>query len=946
MRSKKLYQKLIESCLFIFLFNITLHAQFTYFGRNKVQYEVFDWQVLKTEHFDIYYYPQFSEIAEIGAQFAEEAYDDLKFKFNHVVLQRIPLIFYNTHLHFQQTNTVPGILPEGVGGFFEFMKGRVVLPYDGSLKQFKHVIKHELVHVFMTNKIRRIQNDFRLTSENLPPLWFVEGLAEFWSTEWDDQAEMILRDGVLNGYIPGLSEIDKISGTFLMYKVGQKILEFVSEKYGEDKILLLIENFWKSSNFEDIWKITLGVNYSEFDKEWKYYLRKKYFPVVKDEDLPGFSAKKITDFGFNFSPVYYNDNKENWIIFLANRDGYSSIYKIKVGEGKTSKPELILQGEKTDEFESLHLFRSSIDVSNDGIIAFVSKSKGRDNINFFDLRNNRLSFSKSFENILSISNPKFSFDAQKLVFSGIDLKGFRDLYVFDLIRDKLIRLTNDYYDDRNPSFSPDGKFVVFSSDRTSQNKNFYYNLFLIDLHDFEIKKITSINSDQAYPIFSRDGQKIIFTSNINGVSNLWFIKVNISRADSIIVDNKIEQLTAFTSSVYDPNLKDSALIFCSFENFSFQIYEIDNYIRESQRFNKKISISNDSLRVNWIIKGIDGFKVKERIRYEREYTLDFAQSHITTNPVYGTSGGALFSISDLMSDDHYQFLIFNTAQSRDEFLKSFNIAITRISLAQKTNYAYGVFHFSGRRYDIRDSDEYFFERSFGIYFGLSYPFSFFRRLEATFSLANSDKEVFFTSKSRKALLLTNSVSYVFDNSLWASSGPIDGSRFMVLLGLTNDIKFSNVNYFSFMLDYRNYLRLGLKSAFATRFQFFFNEGKEARRFFMGGNWDLRGYPRWSIRGEKLWLTSFEFRFPLIDQITVRFPFLTMNLFEFRGATFFDMGNAWDIKYNQTLGSVGFGIRMNLFGVLVLRYDIGKRIEDGFRRFQDGLFYQFFFGWDF
>lgn len=946
MRSKKLYQKLIESCLFVFLFNITLHAQFTYFGRNKVQYEVFDWQVLKTEHFDIYYYPQFSEIAEIGAQFAEEAYDDLKFKFNHVVLQRIPLIFYNTHLHFQQTNTVPGILPEGVGGFFEFMKGRVVLPYDGSLKQFKHVIKHELVHVFMTNKIRRIQNDFRLTSENLPPLWFVEGLAEFWSTEWDDQAEMILRDGVLNGYIPGLSEIDKISGTFLMYKVGQKILEFVSEKYGEDKILLLIENFWKSSNFEDIWKITLGVNYSEFDKDWKYYLRKKYFPVVRDEDLPGFSAKKITDFGFNFSPVYYNDNKENWIIFLANRDGYSSIYKIKVGEGKTSKPELILQGEKTDEFESLHLFRSSIDVSNDGIIAFVSKSKGRDNINFFDLRNNRLSFSKSFENILSISNPKFSFDAQKLVFSGIDLKGFRDLYVFDLIRDKLIRLTNDYYDDRNPSFSPDGKFVVFSSDRTSQNKNFYYNLFLIDLHDFEIKKITSINSDQAYPIFSRDGQKIIFTSNINGVSNLWFINVNISRADSIIVDNKIEQLTAFTSSVYDPNLKDSALIFCSFENFSFQIYEIDNYIRESQRLNKKISISNDSLRVNWIIKGIDGFKVKERIRYEREYTLDFAQSHITTNPVYGTSGGALFSISDLMSDDHYQFLIFNTAQSRDEFLKSFNIAITRISLAQKTNYAYGVFHFSGRRYDIRDSDEYFFERSFGIYFGLSYPFSFFRRLEATFSLANSDKEVFFTSKSRKALLLTNSVSYVFDNSLWASSGPIDGSRFMVLLGLTNDIKFSNVNYFSFMLDYRNYLRLGLKSAFATRFQFFFNEGKEARRFFMGGNWDLRGYPRWSIRGEKLWLTSFEFRFPLIDQITVRFPFLTMNLFEFRGATFFDMGNAWDIKYNQTLGSVGFGIRMNLFGVLVLRYDIGKRIEDGFRRFQDGLFYQFFFGWDF
>lgn len=91
---------------------------------------------------------------------------------------------------------------------------------------------------------------------------------------------------------------------------------------------------------------------------------------------------------------------------------------------------------------------------------------------------------------------------------------------------------------------------------------------------------------------------------------------------------------------------------------------------------------------------------------------------------------------------------------------------------------------------------------------------------------------------------------------------------------------------------------------------------------------------------------FEFRFPLIDQITVKFPFLTMNLFEFRGATFFDMGNAWDIKYNQTLGSIGFGIRMNLLGAIVLRYDVGKRIEDGMRKLQDGFFYQFFFGWDF
>ena len=942
---KKLYLILSKVLFFVFVFYLNAQAQFTYFGRNKVQYETFNWQVIKTEHFDIYYYPEFTEIAEIGARYAEEAYEALKVKFNHIVLHRIPLIFYNTHLHFEQTNTIPGLLPEGVGGFFEFMKGRVVLPYDGSLRQFKHVIKHELVHVFMVNKLRRIQTDFRITSDILPPLWFVEGLAEFWSTDWDDQAEMILRDAVLNGYVVGLKDIDKITGTYLMYKIGQKIIHFVAEKYGEEKILLLLDNFWKSNNFEDVWKMTLGVDFSEFDREWKYYLQKKYLPVISENHLPGYKSNKITDFGFNFSPVLYQNNNEEYVIFLANRDGYSSIYQSKYDGKKYSKAELIIQGEKTDEFESFHLFRSSIDISKNGIIVFSSKSKGRDRLNFYDLRTKRITISKSFDNILSISNPKFSSDGNLVVFSANDLKGYRDLYIYKIDSDSLIRLSNDYYDDRNPSFFPNNKFIVFSSDRISKDGKYFYNLFLLRIEDLKIYRITSLNSDQTFPVFSDDGNKLFFTSNLDKVSNVWMINVN-NVSDEIFFEDKMQKVTSFTSNVYDPHLKDSSLIFCAFENFSFQIFKIENAYKEISELNRTELTSIDSLRFNWIAKGIDGIKVKERIKYEREYNLDFAQSHITTNPVYGTTGGAIFSVSDLLSDEHYQFLIFNTAQNRDEFLKSFNIALSRISLSQKINYAFGVFHFSGRRYDIRDSDEYFYERSFGSYFALSYPFSFFRRLEASISLANSDKEVFFTTKNRKALLLTNSISYVFDNSLWASSGPIDGSRFMILFGQTNDIKFSNVNYYSFMLDYRYYLRLGLKSAFATRFQFFFNEGREARRFFMGGNWDLRGYPRWSIRGEKLWLTSFEFRFPLVDQITIKFPFLTMNLFEFRGATFFDMGNAWDIKYNQTLGSVGFGLRMNLFGVLVLRYDIGKRIENGFRRFQDRLFYQFFFGWDF
>jgi hemolysin activation/secretion protein len=253
---------------------------------------------------------------------------------------------------------------------------------------------------------------------------------------------------------------------------------------------------------------------------------------------------------------------------------------------------------------------------------------------------------------------------------------------------------------------------------------------------------------------------------------------------------------------------------------------------------------------------------------------------------------------------------------------------------------------SGRRYDLRDPDEFFYERTFGRSFVLDYPVSKFQRLEATVTLANSDKEIVTNVIERKALLISNSIAYVHDNSLWGPTGPIAGSRGLLLLGYTSDIKFSNVNYFSAVADYRYYARVALTTLFAFRVALFYNEGKEARRYFIGGSWDLRGYGRFSIRGKKIWFSSVEFRFPLIDQLNIKFPFLSLGFFGIRGAVFFDVGGAWDNEYRETLGSVGTGVRINLFGVFTLRYDIGKKIQKNFSEFQPGLFYQFFFGWDF
>jgi outer membrane protein assembly factor BamA len=332
--------------------------------------------------------------------------------------------------------------------------------------------------------------------------------------------------------------------------------------------------------------------------------------------------------------------------------------------------------------------------------------------------------------------------------------------------------------------------------------------------------------------------------------------------------------------------------------------------------------------------------------YKKEYSLDLAQSVVSTDPIFGTAGGASLAMSDVLGNDQYYFLIYNTAQSRDELLDSFNFAISRYSFGRRASHVYGIFRFAGNRYDLFDPDLFYYERAFGGYFVLSYPLSRFKRIEAGITVTNSDKDNYTDFAVRKATLVSNSLSYVWDTSLWGPSGPLDGDRMKLTLAYTTDVRYSNVDYYTVIADYRNYFRLTPRSALATRVNLWYNEGKEARRYFMGGSWDLRGWDRWSIRGKKIWIVSEELRFPFVDLLGIRFPFGAISFGSFRGALFADFGGAWDDLYRDTKGSLGGGLRWNLGGALVLRYDIGKRLEGNLSRLQTGIFHQFFFGWDF
>ncbi len=917
-----------------------VYAQFLPFGKNKINYEQFEWQILRTEHFDIYYYPEMEDLARRGGYFAETSFRKLEQEFNFTIVERIPLILYSSPLHFQQTNISPGFIPEGVGGFFEFLKGRVVIPASGSMAQLRHVINHELVHVFMHTKIMRVFDDYNIQSDRYPPLWFVEGLAEYYSTEWDSQAEMLLRDAVLNGYFAPISQIFAISGTFLMYKEGQAALMFMEKRYGKETILRLIDNLWRSAFFSDVMKITLGATYEEFDEAWTSSLKKQYFPLLATHDKPSTVTTELAGSGFNTAPVVYYEGDSAYVVYLANRDGYASIYRKSFSPGE---PELVIRGEKTDDMESFHQSQNGMSVSKNGDLAYVSKSGGTDVLHIYNLRMRERKASVRITGIVMLGSVSWSPDGSRLALTGIDRAGNSDLYIYNTETGAVDRLTNDIYNDIDPAWSPDGTAIAFASDRQGGGAAGNHNLFLYNLESASISYLTNGPADYRYPSWSADGALLACTSDLEGTQNIYLIRAPSSPNQ---LPPHLFRLTSFTTAAASPIwTSKGSLVFGAFDTYSFQLRGIKDVaagIDSLEKIPQRPVVSVEP----WSAPFVEGETGASRLQYEKRYTLDLAQSQIATDPVFGTIGGAALSVSDMLSNERYYFLLYNTAQTSSEILSNFNIAISRISLENRHPYAYGVFHYSGRRYDILDEDTYYYERAFGGYFALAYPFSKFRRIEGNISLTNSDKDVLNNIRQRKALLLTNSISYVKDNALYWYTGPIDGNRFNLTLAYTTDVQYSNVNYYSLMADYRRYFRIGLRSCLAVRTEFLYNHGKEARRYFLGGSWDLRGWDRWSIRGTKRWLSSVELRFPLLDRFGLDFPFGTLNLGLLTGAFYADAGNCWDTKYGETLGSIGAGLRLSLWGMLVLRYDFGKRIENNFSSLQNGLYQQFFFGWDF
>src|SRR5690554_880809 len=319
----------------LMLTNIT-NAQYFPFGKNRVQYDEFEWRVIKSKHFDIYYYSEQNyKLAEFATMSIESAYKQISEDFDHEISDRISLIVYDSHNDFSQTNVVA--LPtsaEGIGEVTDKLKNRMTVPFLGDYNDFRRTLHHELVHavfndMFYGGTIQSIlQNNIQLVF----PLWFEEGLAEYSALGWDTNTDMFIRDAVINNYLP---PIPYLSG-YYSYRGGQSLWNFIVEEYGREKIAEILQRIKTSRSVEYGLSTSLGYNLEELSDKWEEALKKRYYPEVAERESSKNIATLLTKRGafgtYNTSPAISPQGDK--VALITNKRGYFDVVVVSTIDGR------------------------------------------------------------------------------------------------------------------------------------------------------------------------------------------------------------------------------------------------------------------------------------------------------------------------------------------------------------------------------------------------------------------------------------------------------------------------------------------------------------------------------------------------------------------------------------------------------------------------------------
>ena len=545
-----------------------------YFGRNKIQDTKEEWSEINTIHFDIYFPKGSDDFGKMISVIAEDAYYYLREDFKTPLRGRIPLIVYPSQQDFMTTNVITQLLSEGVGGFTESYKNRVVVPFNGSYKDLEDVLTHELTHAYVNALDNQsvLKGSYGSTNSRLP-FWFTEGLPEFLSLVGQEKYnDMFILDLVLNDKLQHLEQV----GGYFAYRQGESFLNYINHEYGRDKVMELFFAFRNQGDPDKVAKELFGMTFHNLELSWKNFLKRRYLPYLTDMKMPYEVSIRLTDheneggsrnYGGKISPdgskyIYFTDRHWRQSLWIG------TFYEPEKNNKK------IFTGEATGKFEGFNYDKNNLCWFPDGeSFAFVAKTSNGDKIYFMDTEGHLLK-NIEFPDIESIFELNISSQADKLVFSGAT--NFQtDLYIYDLETEELEQITNDIYFNRQAQFSHDGSKIAFVSEkvRNPRLRQGYFSgltnhIYIYDILSKSFEQVTFGEDNYKLPKWVGSHADSLLVLSDQSLSNIYLID---------LINNQKAQVTNVISGVldYDLSQNKSKLLFSNYHDRGWDLYYSD-----------------------------------------------------------------------------------------------------------------------------------------------------------------------------------------------------------------------------------------------------------------------------------------------------------------------------------------------------------------------------------
>jgi Tol biopolymer transport system component len=948
------------------------------FGQNKIVYDKFNWNIYHATHFDVYFYDEEKPSLQKVVDNAESAYDDLSRKFNFQISKKIPLIFYATHSAFEQTNVDLNFIPEGVGAFAEPARNRMVIPIDTTDEKLLQLITHELTHIFEYEIL--FQGKLGKTVTANPPTWLMEGLASFMAQDEDSKDRMVLRDAVVNDQVPAITRNPQ---GYFAYRFGHAVFAFMQEKYGWEGLRDFIYEYRNTlgSSVDKALKRAFDVTPEEFDTRYRTWLRKQYLPALIDKGEP-------TEYGdpFRIGPQIQSDEispvpspsgdllagfttyKEDVDVVLFNiperkllknlTSGYTSRYEYPIAQSFTVGP---VMGRDI-----------AFAPNGDQVALFVKKERGRNLLLINPITGETMqSVPMKVEQQLS---PAYTRDGKQIAFAGY-MGNQPDIFLYNIESGEVTNLTKDRFFDAAPVFSPDGKWMIYSSVVDGYAKLFKLNM----ANPAERYQLTSGQWNDSDAWFSPDGKRIFFSSDkqtgrnpapaaapadadslvppppadpnapkprpeIYAAYNIY--SLNLENGDLLQYTDVVGG--CFTPVVFPSVNGKERMVFASYYKRRWQLFSAptDKPLHAAEKTTLPSAPLLAESRTAFqppVEVAIDEEKI-ERPRGFKLFIDDVEVNAGVSSDQLLVSRSVIY-MSDMLGNRRF-------IASLDSVSSFSNFDFLYFDLHRRLNWGVRLFdnrsffttpNFETQRNE-RIQQQY---RETGVIGILSYPFTRYHRVDFGFGYQSrsfafptdidANGNIRFATRNDNFPLA--SASFSGDSTIYKSFGPISGRRYETGVSYAMDTRGHGTLTSDLTLEWREYLQLSSRTLLAARVFGGASGGSFPDFFYFGGLNTLRGYDFREVQGNRAAFANLEFRFPLVDVMAT--PIITLQ--QVRGTLFFDIGAATfrgsafngiplppftfmkDGKLVDGKASVGYGISFNFLG-LELHWDFAKRFN--------------------